>query len=135
MATKKVVLLSIVEAGFQNVASGSPHGAMMAVSPFAERVGLPPFHSRSGDGDPVDAASLDRDVSTDILETRAAKQLALAIDVMDIDVTVLEGVEVSLDVMSPSDAQFGHFLEPSEQICEEVAFKGDIAINVADDVE
>ena len=58
--------------------------AVMKANFLRERARLPAFHSRSGDGDPINRADFYRDVAADFFKAFFAKHLAGAGDVCGI---------------------------------------------------
>lgn len=108
---------------------------MMVKNPVPEGIGFPALHTRRRYRHPVDSTPLDRHVAADVLEAGASEELALPVDMVDIDIAVPVGVKIALDVMRAGDAEIWHRLELREEIGEEILAKGDVSIDVADDLE
>ena len=67
-------------------------GTVMEADFFGEGAGSPAFHSCSGHGYPVDGTSLDRNVSSDLIEALLAEELAGARDMFKLGVAVVIAV-------------------------------------------
>jgi hypothetical protein len=129
---------SVVEVHHQRtVVSGAEFSVMKRVL-FGIGASLPALHPGRGDGDPVDGATLDRDVASDLVEAGPAKQLAGPRDVIELGVLVGVGVsfEVAgiLDKGSTGDAEFGVLHELAEKKLEVTAIERQIGVQIADHI-
>src|SRR5215472_7161081 len=84
VAPAGVVLRAASEPHLPGPPASGTHFPVVDTGPVEKRPGLPSLHSRSGDGDPIDAAVLDRDIPTDVFEARSPEQLAAARHVVDV---------------------------------------------------
>src|SRR5690606_20779487 len=89
MAAQKVVLFPVFEPGDKLIAAGSADFSMMIKHPIRERARIPAFQARRRHRHPVDPASLDGHISANIFETGFPEELAAAIDMVDIHITVV----------------------------------------------
>ena len=139
MPTDVVGFASVVKPNHQRAVVPGADLAVVVADFFNKSAGLPALHPCRGHGDPVDRASLDRDIAPDSLEAPATEHLTSAGHM--IEVGALVGVSV---VIRPIDifnegraghAQFGVFGEAREQELEVVRGERDVGVQIADQVE
>ncbi len=112
---------------------------MMKAHLFDEGARLPAFHAGRGDGNPINRATLDRDITAHCLETLAAEDLAGARDMAEVRAAVGVGVHVRsipiFDKRGSRDPQARNIREAVEQKFEVVRFDRNVGIQIADQVE
>src|SRR5580704_11493901 len=139
MPTDVVRFASVVKPSHQRAAVSRADLAVVVADFFNKGACLPALHPCSGHGDPVDRASLDRDIAPDSLEALATENLAGAGYMIKIGAVV--GISMlirPIDVFNErgaGHAQFGVLGEAPEQELEVVRGERDIGIQIADQVE
>jgi len=106
---------------------------MVVKNPFPEGVGFPTFHACCRHRYPIDPTPLDRHVAADILKAGSPEKLALSIDMVDVDIAVLVGVQITLNIMRARNAEIGHRLELFEKVGKKILAKRDVGIDVTND--
>src|SRR6516225_2401759 len=113
MSTEVVIFLSVGECRREYAALSRAQVPVVEERFLPKRSCLPTLHAGSGDRDPVNAASLICEISADVLEAAAAKQLALTRNVKLSFETIRLGIVPVLFKYRPRDPQPGIFFELS----------------------
>src|SRR5687767_4898426 len=108
---------------------------MMMKASLGEIAGLPAFHASGRHGNPIDTACSMRYISTDVLEALVSEELTGTVDRLGAFEAVLHRVPAVFRVGGAYDTERRIFPEPGEQQLEVVRRKGDVRVEVADDVE
>src|SRR2546425_178899 len=99
---------------------------------LAKRPRLPSYHPGGGDGDPVNASRLVRDVTPDRLKALTPKELTLSTDVgLALEAIGLGTVSSFFLEDRTSDSEAGVFVEPAQEKFEEIPVERDVGIEVA----
>src|SRR5258708_950276 len=111
MPSNVVGLATVLKPSNQRAVVPGADPAVVVADLFNKGACLPAFHSCSGHGDPVDRASLDRDVAPDSLEALATENLTGAGYMIEVGALVGIGVLVRpIDIFNEGragHAQFG----------------------------
>ena len=134
MSAQEVVLLSVPEDPAEAARRSAAHRAVMEAGSLGERAGLPPLHPRCGHRHPVDATTLHGDVSADLGEAIATKELAGTGDVLDVREPVVV-VGAAFDKRRSGHAQARVVCELLHQESKVVGPEGNIRVEVTDHVE
>src|SRR4051794_296186 len=97
---------------------------------LTERPCPPPLHARGGDGDPVDATCLVRDISADVVEAPAPEELALSGHVvLTLEAVSFGAVAFFLEDRA-SDTELGILCESLQEKLQMVLLEGDVRVQI-----
>ena len=101
MASDVIGLATVVEPRHERAVIAGADLAVMKANLVSEGAGFPAFHSRSGNGDPINGPAFDGDVSADGFKTLPAEYLTGSGNMFQIGGTVRVGVLSRVDPNLP----------------------------------
>src|SRR5262249_39129534 len=114
---------------------GCAHGSMMQAVSLHECSRLPSPHARGDDGDVIDAATLDWNISSDLFKALTAKYLARAGDVLDANEAIVIGPQSAVEKRRSHQPKFGIAGQLVQQKLEVIGAKGYVCVQAGDHLE
>lgn len=134
MATKIIILFAKLKVRLQSPGGRCTHRTMVVANPFDERPGLPAFHSRRGNCDPIDTATFHLGITANLFKTLAPKELARARDMVDAGESEVVRC-CALDEWSSRYSESRISSQLGEQKVEVLVVESDIGIEVRHKIE